>query len=108
MSVKPILNNGMVQRSQDISPIKQNQDIRPQIDQMNIQHQNEKQIDRTAKQVIKKDDTPDFKDNRHDAREKTKGTFFDIRKKNRNTADTSEDEDGVVIAKGKQHFDMRI
>ncbi len=84
MSIKPLLNNGMVQRSQDISPIKQNQDIRPQVEQMNIQKQHEKDVDRTSKQIVKKENAADFKDNRHDAREKTKGIFFDIRKKNPN------------------------
>lgn len=107
MSIKPLLNNGMVQRSQDISPIKQNQDIRPQVEQMNIQKQHEKDVDRTSKQIVKKENAADFKDNRHDAREKTKGIFFDIRKKNTNGKE-SEDDDGVVVAKGNQHFDMRI
>ncbi len=108
MSIKPLLNNGMVQRSQDISTIKQNQDLRPQVEQMHIQKQHEKDVDRTARQIVKKENAADFKENRHDAREKTNGIFFDIRKKNIRDKESDDDDDGVVIVRGNQHFDMRM
>ena len=39
MAIRPVELQGVVQRSQDMSQIKQNQDIKPQTDQSNIQIQ---------------------------------------------------------------------
>lgn len=105
MSVKPMMASGIVQRTPEYGQIKHEQDSRPMVEQQNIGHMQQRQTERAAKQIIKKDNATDFKENRHDAREKTKGIFFDIRKqKNKET----EEDDGKVIPKTNGHFDMRI
>lgn len=109
MAITPIYNNAMMQRTPEISQIKHNQDIRPQVEQQNIQQTNERQIERNARQIVEKEDVSTEGQERHDAKEKGRGIFFDIRKKDsKEQRDVDENEDGVVIDKKNSHFDIRI
>ena len=53
MAIRPVELQGVVQRSQDMSQIKQNQDIKPQTDQSNIQIQIHHEVKQNSQQVTK-------------------------------------------------------
>lgn len=109
MAITPVYNNAMMQRTPDVSLMKHNQDIRPQVEQQNIQKSNEQQVERNARQIVEKENIADNGQERHDAKEKGRGIFFDIRKKDKKSVEEiADDEDGIVIDKKNSHFDMRI
>lgn len=109
MAITPIYNNAMLQRTQDISQVKQNQDIKPQVEQHNIQQTTERQVERNARQIVEKNNVTGDGQERHDAREKGRGVFFDIRKKDaKEHKSIADEDDGIVIDKKSSRFDMRI
>lgn len=109
MAITPIYNNAIMQRTPEVGQIKHNQDVRPQVEQQNIQKTNEQQVEKNARQVIEKNNIAQDNHERHDAKEKGRGIFFDIRKKEKNGQnDIDDDEDGIVIDKKNSHFDMKI
>lgn len=109
MAITPIYNNAMMQRTPEVSQVKHNQDIRPQVEQQSIQQTNEQQVERNARQIVEKDNIAEDSHERHDAKEKGRGIFFDIRKKEKSgQTDADDEEDGIVIDKKNSHFDMRI
>lgn len=109
MAITPIYNNAMMQRTPEVSQVKYNQDIRPQVEQQNIQLANTQQAERNARQIVEKDNIAGNSSERHDAKEKGRGIFFDIRKKEKKVrTDAEDEEDGIVIDKKNSHFDMRI
>ena len=65
MAIRPVELQGVVQRSQDMSQIKQNQDIKPQTDQSNIQIQIHHEVKQNSQQVTKFENS-DKKENRYD------------------------------------------
>ena len=109
MAITPIYNNAMMQRTPEVSQLKYNQDIRPQVEQQNIQQTNAQQVERNARQIVEKDNIESNSGERHDAKEKGRGIFFDIRKKDKKVqTDADDEEDGIVIDKKNSHFDMKI
>jgi len=108
MAITPIYNSAMLQRTQDISQIKQNQDIKPQVEQHNIQQTTTKQVEKNARQIVEKNNVTGEGQERHDAKEKGRGIFFDIRKKDAKEKERIVEDDGIVIDKKNSHFDMRI
>lgn len=103
MLVKPVVMNGMVQRSHDMSQIKQGEHIKGFVDQTNIQAAEQKANQVKHETVIKKDDV-DKEQKKYDAKEKGNGEFFDNRKKKQ---DKKENE-GKVILKNTSGFDVKI
>lgn len=80
MSIKPVHFNGMMQRSQDISTIKQNEDQRPVVQQQNIQANFERKTEGMVKTVKQSEQKQDA--NGHfDAKEEGKNKYFSNRKK---------------------------
>jgi hypothetical protein len=72
--IRPVEVQGVIQRVQDVSQIKQNADSKPQIDQTNIQNQFTKEIKHNQEQVVKHKNAEN-RDEKHDAREKGKGEY---------------------------------
>ena len=62
MSIRPVEFHGVVQRSQDVSALKQNEDNRPMLQQQNVQTQ-------FAKETMRHNDS-DNPEQKFDAREK--------------------------------------
>jgi hypothetical protein len=105
MAIRAVELQGVVQRSQDISQIKQNEDGKPMTDQSHIHMQMDRQVERHQQQVTKFDN-PEKKNDKYDAKEKGNGFYFDKKKKHKKPAD---EEDGIVTAKASHgHFDIRI
>lgn len=111
MSVRPVVMNGMIQRTQDIGNLKQQEDNKPTVQQHNIEIQKEKQADRLTHQVIETEE----KENegyRYDAKEKGNNKYEGGNSKKKNKQkDTSNEQnkDGKVILKGQgSSFDIKI
>lgn len=106
MAIGPILHQGVIQRSQDIGQVKQNQDAKPLIDQTNIQAQFNKEAEHNTKQVTKYNET-ELKENRFDSKEKGKGSYFSQKREKREKNDKDNQKDKVVV-KGTSSFDVKI
>ena len=108
MAIRPVEVQGVVQRSQDIGQIKQNQDQKPLVDQSNIQVQMNRETERNMRQVPKFDNS-DKKENRYDAKEKGNGAYFGQKGKKRQRKDEEDDDEGSVVLKSihRGSFDMK-
>ena len=72
MSIRPVDFNGMIQRTQDVSTLKQNEDNRPVVEQQTIFSQEMKKVEQNLHQVVHARE----KENagyRYDAKEKGNG-----------------------------------
>lgn len=104
MSIRPIEVSGMIQRTQDVSTLKQNEDNKPVMDQRNIQTQFSKETIRHMQQVTHADDTEN-QQKRYDAKEKGSNEYVNQQKKKKKEKKT----DGKVIEKSKfSGFDIKI
>lgn len=106
MAVRPVDLNGMIQRTNDVSTIKQQEDTKPFVDQQNIQTSMVKTQERKTKEVVHANDTeePEY---RYDAKEKGNGSYEGNKKKKKKKTD--EETLGLVKKKETIHgFDVRI
>ena len=105
MAISPILMGGVVQRADDISAIKNQQDSRPVVEQQNAQVQVEKKIGAQRHQVVTAEGSQKT-DTHADAREKGKNSYFFRKKKKENKQEqTSENH---VVKKSVGGFDMKV
>ena len=51
MSIRPVVLNGMIQRTQDVGNLKQQEDNRPIVEQQNIQIEQQKHEDQLTHRV---------------------------------------------------------
>lgn len=100
MSIRPVDMNGVIQRTQDVGTLKQHQDMKPMVDQQNIQIEVQREEYRQSEQVTRKDDS---EEHRFDAKEEGKGQYQrqEQRKK-------KQKEDRVVIKGAIGGFDVKI
>ena len=104
MPIRPVDLNGMVQRSQDVGTLKQQEDAKPMVDQQNIQTHFGKQGEQKLKQVVHADDANE-QEYRYDAKEKGNSQYEQQKNKKRDR----KKEDGKMKAKGMSGgFDIRI
>ncbi len=106
MVVRPVEMQGMVQRSQDITPIKQNQDNKPIVEQNNIYNTQQKQLHQKQENVIKKEDV-DYHQEKYDAKEKGKNEYTGGKKQQKKN-DNPDELGTVTLKKKKSGFDMSI
>ena len=106
MAISPILNNAMIQRTDDVGVIKHQQDARPAIEQQNAMTQVNKKVEEMRHQVINKDDA-DKADTHADAREKGKNKYF-FRKKEAKKTISQSSEDRVVKKTMGGSFDIKV
>ena len=103
MSIRPVEVNGMIQRTQDVSTLKQNEDNKPMLQQQNIQTQFSKETIHHLKQVNHADDTEN-QQKRYDAKEKGRNEYVNQQKKKK-----EKKKDGKVIVKSQGGgFDVKI
>ena len=106
MSVSPVSFNGMIQRTNDVSTIKQNEDAKPGLEQHNIQVQQVKQEHALTHTVMR----PNQKENeqkRYDAKEKGNGTY-QKREQKKKPSVKKISEDKVVVKGQSSGFDIKI
>lgn len=110
MSVGPVVLNGMIQRTQDIGNLKQQEDSKPMVQQHNIAIQQERQEDRLTHQV-RQTEEKENEGYRYDAREKGNNEYEGNNQKKRKEHDKNKEQnaDGKVILKGHgSSFDIKI
>ncbi|MEG0963739.1 MAG: hypothetical protein RSD28_05220 [Lachnospiraceae bacterium] len=104
MSIRPVEISGMLQRTQDVSTLKQNENNKPMVEQQTLQTQFAKETIHHMKQVVHAEDT-EKKQRKYDAREKGDNEYEDHRKKQKR----EQKKDGKVIPKGAVGgFDIKI
>lgn len=103
MAVSPVLMNAVIQRTDDVALLKNQQDHRPAVEQQNLQAQITKKIEHQQHQVIPSEET--FQTDTHaDAREEGKNSYF-RRKKQQEKKTVSKD---CVVKKTSGGFDIKI
>lgn len=104
MSVRPV-DIGMVQRMNDVSQIKHNENSKPAIDQNNMLNSFNKEAMAKTEQVARKD-SADNNQKKFDASEKGSNSYSGNPS---NKKDKSKDEpEGKVVVKGHEGFDVTI
>ncbi len=106
MIIKPAMMQATVQRTQDMSNIKQQEDNRAFVAQNNAQTSVQKEVWQRAQNVNRKD-AAEHHEEKHDAKEKGKNEYFsqNNNKKDRNQED---ENDGKVIVKKRANFDLKV
>lgn len=105
MSIRPVDFNGMVQRTQDVSTLKQNQDNRPVYDQQALAGKLQKDTMQNMRQVNHSEDAENNQ-KKYDAREKGSNEYEGNRKDKRKK---EEKQEGKVVRKSSLGgFDMKI
>lgn len=105
MAISPILNSGMIQRTDDVGHLKLQQEQRPIVEQQSAQAQMTRKADEFSHQVITPADSSKT-DTHADAREEGKNRYF-FRKKTQKKQE--EKSDGCVVKKQSSYsFDMKV
>ena len=106
MIVRPVVIQGTVQNSQNMTSVKHGEDVKPMVEQSNMAVSTQKEVQQKAENVIKKDDVNQGKE-KFDAKEKGKNEYYSVKvkKKKQSTGDSG---DGTVIVKNKGSFDVKI
>lgn len=102
--IRPVDFSGLVQRSHEVSNAKQNEDNKPFVDQRNIQHTFEKDVERASKEVISKQEA-NYHQTKYDAKEKGRGQEYTKQDQKRKK---KEKEDKVVKKENNLRFDIKI
>ena len=106
MSIRPVVLNGMIQRTQDVGNLKQQEDNRPIVEQQNIQIEQQKHEDQLTHRV----QDPEEKDGyRYDAKEKGNNEYEGESGRHKKRREEEPENEGKVILKGQgSHFDIKI
>ncbi len=105
MTIRPVILNGVIQRTDDIGQLKQHEDAKPFVDQQNIQMQVKREEQHNLKQVNRTEDSQ-FMDERFDAKEEGKNSYHGNHSKRKKKAKTP---DGKVRSKNQPgSFDIKI
>ncbi|MCR5419970.1 MAG: hypothetical protein K6E98_03075 [Lachnospiraceae bacterium] len=101
--ISPIEMNGVLSRTQDIASLRHNEDNKSALDSVNFQTQMNVKREEDAN-TVQTASGSDGTNTKHDAKEKGKNEFFDIRRK-----DKKDKRDGVVKVKlSSSGFDLKI
>ena len=101
--MRPVDFNLTVGRMQDITPMKQNEDARPAVEQQNITTIINQDIETKQEQVYQKQDK-DMDSEYDSANGQSKNEYED----RRNPKKKKKDEDGTVVIKQHINFDVKI
>lgn len=104
MAISPILNSGMIQRTDDIGALRLQQEQRPMVEQQSAQTQMTRKADELSHQVVTPADS-NKTDTHADAREEGKNKYFSQKKKDKQ--ETSK-EDRVIKKYVSGRFDMKV
>ena len=105
MAISPILNSGMIQRTDDVGQLRLQQEQRPMVEQQSAQTQMTRKADEFSHQVVTPADS-NKTDTHADAREEGKNKYF-FRKKTEKKQE--EKTDGRVVKKySSNSFDVKV
>ena len=102
--ISPIETNGMISITQDISTIRQNEETRSEFDNLNFHNKLEQKQEQNLR-TVREADNSDKSNTRHDAKEKGKNEYFNLRK---NVKKKSQEPGEKVVAKSMHGFDIKI
>ncbi len=106
MLIKPAMMQAAVQRTQDMTSIKHQEDNKAFANSVNAQTTVKKEVEHKLQDVHKKDNA-DYNQQKYDAKEKGKNEYFSQKKKGEDD-EASDDDDGKVILKKRATFDMKL
>ena len=106
MSIRPVVLNGMIQRTDDVGQMKQNEIHKPIVDQQNGQQMIQKK-EAVAAHTVMDPNKNEKLNNQADAKEEGKGFYY---KSNSSKKKKSDSKDGAVIKKNvsSSGFDMKV
>lgn len=107
MAIGPMQLNAIMTRTQDYTPIKQNEDMKPMMDQSVFQNTMQKNIEKKLTQVKESDETDTYQ-RKQDAKEKGKNEYQGDGGRNRRQGQPEYSADGRVIRKGGGGFDFSV
>ncbi len=107
MAIGPLQLNGIMTRTQDYTPIKQNEDMKPMVDQSVFQNTMQKNIEKKLTQVRESEETDTYQ-RKQDAKEKGKNEYQGDGGRNRGQGKAEFPADGRVIKKGGGGFDFSV
>ena len=105
MTISRVELQGQVARAQDFTNIKQNEDNKGMVDQLNFQRQFDQTVDNKLRQV-QQGDKAENEGKRFDAKDKGNGNYTGDGGQKRRKKEI--EGDGKVILKGRGSFDMKI
>ncbi len=103
MALGPVEMSGIIQRTQDFSTIKQNEDNKGMLVQANIQNEHDQEIDHAMHQVHDADNSRDS-EGEFDARREGRNKYMKTATKKKKDDKT----EGKVVVKNRGGFDMSI
>lgn len=105
MAIGPMQLNAIMSRTTDYTQIKQNEDIKPMVDQNVFQNTMQKNIEKKLTQVKESEETDTYQ-RKQDAKEKGKNEYQGDGGRNRRQGQNP--PDGRVIRKGVGGFDFTV
>lgn len=106
MIVRPVVIQGTVQNSQNMTSVKHGENAKPMVEQANIAVSTQKEVKLKSENVIKKDDV-DKGNEKFDAKEKGKNEYYSVKVKKKKQ-DMSSNTECSVMVKGMSSFDVKI
>lgn len=107
MAIGPLQLNGIVTRTQDYTSLKQNENMKPVLDQAAFQSTIDKNIEKRLTQVKESDETDTYQ-RKQDAKEKGKNEYQGDGGRNRRQTQSGGTPDGRVIRKSPGGFDFSV
>ncbi len=105
MAISMVELQGGIQRTQDYTAFKHQENMKSALDQSNVQVNIERKVDEKLNQVVRGEDTSKG-ENHADAREKGKGQYAGDGGAGRKKQEIP--KEGKVVRKGVSHFDMSV
>jgi hypothetical protein len=106
MAIRPVEFNGIIQRTEDVSNLKHQEDSKPHVDQQNIQTQMQRKEEAVKHQVVTKQDSSQA-ENHADAREEGRGVYYTPSRKKKQEKE-KKPADRVVPKNTSGRFDIKI
>ena len=106
MIVRPVVLQGTVQNSQNVTGIKHAEDIKPSVEQANIAATTQKEVQQKAENVIRKENI-NKEQQKFDAKEKGSNEYVSVKVKKKVKTVTTDDEEKVIV-KNQSGFDIKI
>lgn len=106
MIVRPVVMQGTVQNSQNMTSMKHAENTKPAVEQANIAVTSQKEVQQKSENVIRKNDV-DKGNEKFDAKEKGKNEYYSVKVKKKKNQSISEDDEKVIL-KSSGMFDVKI
>lgn len=106
MIVRPVVLQGTVQNSQNVTGMKHAENIKPSVEQANIAATTQKEIQHKSENVIRKENV-NKEQQKFDAKEKGSNEYVKVKVKKKAKAVTVDEEEKVIV-KNQSGFDIKI